>query len=53
MQLNGLATLRKNLGIPLFRLIWLIFIRQFPKIYWTKHYLGPRIWLTFRTRIFP
>ena len=29
------------------------FIRQFPKIYWTKHYLGPRVWLTFHTRIFP
>ena len=29
------------------------FFRQFLKIYWTKHYLGPRVWLTFRTKIFP
>ena len=31
----------------------LIFIREFLKIYWTKHYLGPRVWLIFRTKIFP
>ena len=29
-----------------------IFTRQFLKIYWTKHYLGPLIWLTFRTKTF-